>query len=205
MVVDAIQLLSEWKIAHPGRIVSSRMAAGEFRLLIAGHPWWGSPVEDGEDEISFRFSGVTSGQIDLPTLLDHKEIEALEEFEISLTSALDWAQPNQFSIYCSAPLAHPFAIYTAVENYLLASGAPRTPSDYLNGAVRLSQFLEIASSTGYLLATGPQSIRRLVVDELETQSVPYTVVETKGRSEGRLFVKLRGSAFFCETAVAEFQ
>jgi hypothetical protein len=205
MIVDLIQLLSERKIVHPSRIVSSRMADGEFRLSIAGYPWWRSPVGDDEGEISFRFSGVTSGQLDLTALLDQKEVEALEEFEIGLTSALYWAQADQFSIYCSAPLPHPIAVYTVVENYLLAAGAPRTPSDYLNGAVRLSQFLEIVSSNGYLLATGPQSICSLVVEELGAQSVPHTIVEAKGRSEGRLFIKLGDSAFFCETAVAEFE
>jgi hypothetical protein len=162
-------------------------------------------VGDDEGKISFRFSGVTHGQLKLAALLDYEEIEALEEFEISLTSTLDWAKPNQFLIYCSAPLLRPLTVYTMVENYILASRAHRTPGDYLNGAARLSQFLEIATSTGYLLATGPDSIRSLVVSELKAQSIPHTVVETKGRSEGRLFVRLEGSAFFCKTAVAEFE
>jgi hypothetical protein len=205
MVVDAVKLLSERKIVHPSRVVSSSMAAGEFRLSIAGHPWWRSRIGDDEGKISFRFSGVTHGQLDMIALLDHEEAEALEEFEISLTSTLDWAKPNHFQIYCSAPLLQPVAVYTIVENYILASRALRTPGDYLNGAARLSQFLETATSAGYLLATGPESIRSLVVRELEAQAVPHTVLETRGRSEGRLFVRLRGSAFFCEAAVAEFE
>jgi hypothetical protein len=205
MVVDAIQLLSERGIVHPSRVVSSILAAREFRLSIAGYPWWRNTVGDDEGKISFRFSGVTRGQLDLTALLDHEEIEALEEFEISLTSTLAWAKPSQFQIYCSAPLLRPLTVYTIVEDYLLASKAHRTPGDYLNGAARLSQFLEIATSNGYLLATGPESIRRLVVSELEAQSIPYTIVETTGRPEGRLFVRLEGSAFFCETAVAEFE
>lgn len=205
MVVDAIQLLSERKIVHPSRIVSSTIAAREFRLSIAGCPWWRSSVGDEEDKISFRFSGVTHGHLDLTALLHPEEVEALEEFDVSLTSTLDWAKPNQFGIYCSAPLLHPLTVYTIVENYIVASRAHRTPGDYLNGAARLSQFLEIVTSSGYLLATGPEVIRNLVVSELEAQSIPHTILETKGRSEGRLFVRLEGSAFFCEAAVAEFE
>ena len=205
MVVDALQLLSERKIVHPSRIVSSTIAAREFQLSIAGYPWWRNSVGDDEDKISFRFSGVTHGHLDLYALLHPEEVEALEEFNISLTSTLDWAKPNQFQIYCSAPLLRPFTVYTIVENYILASRAHRTPGDYLNGAAHLSQFLEIVTSAGYLLATGPESIRNLVVSELEAQSTPHTILEIKGRSEGRLFVRLEGSAFFCETAVAEFE
>lgn len=205
MVVDAIQLLSERQIAHPSRVVSSSMEDGEFRLSIAGYPWWRSQVEDDEGKISFQFSGVTHGQLNLTALLDHEWIEALEEFEISLTSTLDWARSNQFEIYCSAPLIRPLAVYAIIEDYILTSRALRTPGDYLNGADRLSQFLEFTASSGYLLATGPETIRNLVVSELEAQSIPHTVIETKGHPEGRLFVRLAGSAFFCETAVAEFE
>jgi hypothetical protein len=205
VVVDAVQLLSERRIAHPSRIVSSSIAAREFRLSVEGYPWWRSSVVGEEDKISFRFSGVTHGHLDLYALLHPEESEALEEFNISLTSTLDWAKPNRFSIYCSAPLLRPLTVYTIVENYIRASRAHRTPGDYLNGAAHLSQFIEIVTSAGYLLATGPESIRNLVVSELEAQSIPHTVVETKGRSEGRLFVRLEGSAFYCETAVAEFE
>jgi hypothetical protein len=205
MVVDAFQLLNERKIVHPSRIVSSTVAAGEFRVSIAGHPWWRGSVGDGEDRISFRFSGITGGFLDLYGLLHHEEDEALEEFDISLTSTLDWAEPDQFLIYCSAPLLRPLTVYTIVEDYLLASRAHGVPSDYLNGASHLGHFLEIVTSAGYLLATVPDSIRKLVVRELEAQSIPHTVVETKVRSEGRLFVRLEASMFFCETAVAEFE
>jgi len=203
MVIDVIELLNEHKIVFPCRIVSSSMADGEFRLLVEGYPWWRDEAGEGEGKISFRFSGVTNGNLDLRALLDHEEDEGLEEFEIELTSTLDWAQPNQFSIYCSAPLPNPIAVYTAVENYIFASRALRTPGDYLNGAFRLSTFLEIATSSGYLLATGPEPIRSIVVAELKSQSVRHTVLETKRHAEGRLLVRLQGSAFFCATALAE--
>jgi len=137
-------------------------------------------------------------------LMDHDWDEALEDFEIGLTSTLDWAQPNQFNIYCSAPLPQPLTVYTAVENYLLTARASRKPGDFLNGADRLDEYLKITASMGYLLATGPASIHDLVVRELHAQSVPHTVLATIGKAEGRLFVRFGCSTFFCETALAEF-
>src|SRR5947207_15471921 len=127
MIVDAIQLLSERRIVHPTRIVSSSISTREFRVSIVGYPWWRSTRGDHEDKISFRFSGVTHGHLELYALLHPEEAEALEEFNISLTSTLDWAKPHQFQIYCSAPLLRPFTVYMIVETYILASRAPRTP------------------------------------------------------------------------------
>jgi hypothetical protein len=45
----------------------------------------------------------------------------------------------------------------------------------------------------------------LVLAELTAQAVPHTVVETARSPEGPLFVRLMESAFFCRTAVAEFE
>jgi hypothetical protein len=205
MVIDTIQLLREREIIFPCRIVSSILADREFRLTVAGYPWWRDQAGDAESQITFRFSGMGTGNLDLSSLLDYEDHEWLEEFEIDLTSTLDWADPNQFSIYCSAPLLNPVAVYLAVEDYIVASNALRTPGDYLNGANRLSTFLEIATSPGYLLATGPEPIRSIVVAELNSQSIRHTVLETKRHTQGRLLVRLQGSAFFCATALAEFE
>jgi hypothetical protein len=204
MVVDAIQLLSEREIIHPSRIVSANLADREFRLSLVGYPWWREAGTHDEDQISFRFSGVARGQLNLFPLFDYGEIEWLECFKISPTATLDWAKPDQFLIYCSAPLVNPLAVYSVVENYIVASRADRTVGDYLNGADRMSRFLEFTGSGGYLLATVPDVIRGPVVRELQAQSVPHTVVKTKVHPEARLFVRLEGSAFYCETAVAEF-
>jgi len=204
MIIDAMDLLRGREIVHPSQIVSSTLADGEFRLSLAGYPWWRDQTGDDDSKIGFRFSGVTSGSLDVKMLLANWDDEWLEQFEIELTSTLDWANPDQFGIYCSAPLPDPIAVYTAVENYIFASRALRTPDDYLNGAGRLSTFLENASSCGYLLATGPEPIRSIVVAELKSQSVRHTVRETKRHAEGRLLVRLQGSAFFCGTALAEF-
>jgi hypothetical protein len=204
MVIDAIELLREREIVFPCRVASSSLADREFRLSVAGYPWWRDEAGDAEGKISFRFAGVTRGSLDMAPLLDHTEDEWLEEFEIQFTSTLDWADPNQFSIYCSAPLPNPIAVYTAVENYIFASRALRTPGDYLNGAFRISSFLEIATSSGYLLAIGPEPIRSIVVAELKSQSVRHTVLEAKRHAEARLLVRLQGSSFFCDAALAEF-
>ena len=89
MVVDALQLLNEREFCHPSRIVSSSMTAGEFRLSIAGYPWWQAPRVHDEGTINFLFSSVTDGEVSLRNLLDHDEIEALLDFEICLTSSLE--------------------------------------------------------------------------------------------------------------------
>src|SRR5262245_31411766 len=68
MVIDAIELLNEHGIVHPSRIVSSSMEDGEFCLSIVGYPWWRDEAGDAEGKISFRFSGVTNGNLDLRTL-----------------------------------------------------------------------------------------------------------------------------------------
>ena len=205
MIVDALELLKEREIVHPSSVVSSHIEAGEFQLVISGCPWWRGEREVTEGQITFRFSGVTDGQMDLPALLGREADEALEDFAVNLTSSLDWVSSEVFGIYCSAPLPDPLKVYVAVENYLLAAGASWTPIHYLNGARRLDQFLEFTASAGYLLATVPRSIRDLVVRELEAQGVHHTVVATKRYPQGRLFVRLLGSAFFCRTAVAEFE
>lgn len=204
MVINAMDLLRGREIVHPSRIVSSTLADGEFRLSLTGYPWWRDQPGNDDSRIGLRFSGVTSGSLDVKMLLANWDDEWLEEFEIELTSRLDWANPDQFGIYCSAPLPNPIAVYTAVENYIFASRALRTPGDYLNGAGSLGTFLENASSCGYLLATGPEPIRSIVVAELESQSVRHTVHKTKRHAEGPLLVRLQGSAFFCGTALAEF-
>jgi hypothetical protein len=170
-----------------------------------GFPWWREAAGNDEDQISFRFSGLARGQLSLEALFDCEEIEWLQEFQISLVSTLDWAKPDQFSIYCSAPLVSPLAIHTIVEDYILGSQADRSPGDFLNGADRLSRFFEYTSSGGYLLATAPDALRSLIVSELQAQSIPHTVLETRVHTEARLFVRLGGSAFYCEAAVAEFE
>ncbi len=205
MIVDAIDLLNEHEIVHPSRVASASVQLGEFQLVIRGCPWWHVKAGDAEGQISFRFSRVSDGQMDLPALLGCEADEALEDFAIRLTSSLDWVSTELFQIYCSAPLSDPLKVYAIVQNYLLAQRASWTPAHYLNGARCLDQFLEVTASAGYLLATVPQSLRELVVSELQAQGVRHNVMESKARADGRLFVRILGSAFFCETAVAEFE
>ncbi len=205
MIIDLVELLHSREIVHPSRIASATFEAGQFELIVEGCPWWRGSAGPAS-RITFRFGGITSGEFDGPTLLDGNDDEILEDFEIAHTSTLEWAQPSRFSIYCSAPLREPLKIYLAVEAYLRGSLAQKGPADFLNGGEDLSSFLEITASPGYQLARGPDSIRDLVQSQLVAQDVPHSTIETVvGQPEGRLFVRLVGSAFFCETAVAEFE
>jgi hypothetical protein len=150
MVIELIQLLREREICHPNRVVSSTFEAGEVRLSLEGYPWWhGRTSNDVDRSIAFRFSGLTSGELPLMTLLNNGDDEALEHFDIRLTSELEWAQPAQSEIFCSMPLLRPLAVYMAVEDYIRKAWALRTPGDFLNGADNLRHFLEITASSGY--------------------------------------------------------
>jgi hypothetical protein len=202
MQVDLVELLQSHPIVHPSRIASATFETGQIVLTIEGYPWWRDSADfSAEDRITFRFGDVTSGEVDPVGLLDADDDEALEDFEIAETSALGWAQPARFNIYCSAPLPHPLDIFTALEDYL--RGSQRRPADFLNCGDELANFLRMTASPGYQLARVPEAIRKLLQAILVTQDVPHTIIETAGNCEGKLFVRLAGSAFFCDTAVAE--
>jgi hypothetical protein len=70
VAIELIDLLSERQIVHPSRIVSSTFQGGEVRLSIEGYPWWQGSLSHDPSRILFRFSGLTSGNISLITLLN---------------------------------------------------------------------------------------------------------------------------------------
>ncbi len=203
--MDIFELLSEREIGHPTRAVSASISDGELRLVIEGYPWWRDVTTGAEARIMMRFVRITSGDLNLPGLLAPDDDKVLEDFDVRLTSELEWAQPERFKIFCSAPLANPISVFTAVQDFLLTSNAIRTPGDFLNGGESLRRFIEVTSSHGYLLARGPECIRRIVSEHLQEQAVAHTTLNSSGYPEGRLFVRLAGSAFFCEAATADFQ
>jgi len=149
--MDILELLRQREIAHPSRLVSASLSAGEFRLIIEGYPWWRDGAAPAEGRIIMRFAGITSGDLDLAGLLSADENEVLEEFEVHLTSDLNWAQPEKASIFCSAPLPNPILVFTAVQDFLATSNAALTPADFLNGGDRLSRFIEITSAPDFCL------------------------------------------------------
>ena len=130
--------------------------------------------------------------------------EVLEDFYVDRTSELDWAQPATSDVFCSAPIPRPLEIYHRLERYLEERNALKSPDDFLNGAGRLSRFLEYASSSMFLLSTGPAAITDLVVAELQEQGVPYSLQPTRGREVPPITVRLGSHGFFCERASAEF-
>jgi hypothetical protein len=205
MTVDLMELLSRRPIAHPTRITSALFRDGELRVFVKGWPWWvEEPSRQDDEEIVFCFNGITGGLIELTALVDDEFDEALEDFDISLTEEHEWAKPSTFGIYCSAPLVHPVELYARVEDYLCESSALRVPEDFLHHASPLSRFLKATATRSYLLANGPECIRRLVCEELQAQGVPHTVIEKAAASEGRFLVRLNDSGFFCDAATAEF-
>ncbi|MGH6996674.1 MAG: hypothetical protein ACREEO_00710 [Phenylobacterium sp.] len=148
------------------------------------------------------FGGVADGAL-RPGVAD--EDEALDDFEIRPIAEVAWAQPADWSIYCSAALPDPMAIYVGLHDFLAREGAFHTPADFLNGAAEISRFTAMTQTPGFMLGGGPECVRALLCAELERQGVPFSVVHTMTDVESRLLVRLGGSSFVCDTAVAEFE
>ncbi|MNE48635.1 hypothetical protein D3C80_1431110 [compost metagenome] len=205
MKIDLLDLLATRSIAHPTRVQSVTMTDGLLCLTIGGWAWWRETGQEHEGLIRLTFSGLSSGTIDLRDWLSGDDFdEVLDDFEVCRTSEVEWAQPTSSQIYGCAPLPQPLVLYDRVEEYLQDQFALRRPADFLNGAGRLSRFLDHASSNFYLLATGPRAICDLILDELERQGVPHQVMDAKGRPQAPIFVRFGDHAFFCEHATAEF-
>lgn len=209
MRVDLSELLRIRKIVHPARITSAALSERSLRVVVRGYPWWRDEADwTCEETITFTFQGVAGdggGWLDLHTLADPDHDEALELFDVSPLASHDWGQPSTFAIYGSAPLPDPLAFYTKIEDHLWRARACRDARDFLNtGSGLLSGFIGITTTTSYLVARGPESIRQLVCDELQRQSVPHNVLPERGRADDALLVHLGGSSFLCGAAFAEF-
>lgn len=201
---DLFDLLAVRSIAHPSRMKALQVRGDTLTLSIEGWSWWRADRSDVEGEIRLVFDGISSGSIALPDFQAWDLNEILEDFRIEQTSMLDWAQPASSSIYCSAPIPRPLAVYQRIDDFLQDRNALRRPVDFLNGAHRLSRFLEYTSSNAFLLSTGPAAITELVSEELRVQDVPHTNLSVSGREEAPILVRLGAHGFFCEHAHAEF-
>jgi hypothetical protein len=208
MRVDLTELLRQKPIVHKTKIVSATISPGSLRLVVLGYPWWrGSTGKQDDYTIEFLFEGVTEGclRIDDVGGVNDDWDEALEVFEVYSVAELDWAQPNIFSIFCSSALKSPLNLYLRLHDFLKEVDAYRGVEDFLNfPSGRLAQFVEITSSNSFLVATGPECVRRVICSELEQQGVAYNVI-TKSIAPNRyLLVRLADSHFLCSAAYAEF-
>nr|WP_295371643.1 hypothetical protein [uncultured Sphingosinicella sp.] len=200
------ELLRSREIIHPSRLSSAILSNRELRLTVTGHPWWREDKWTGsEEQLVLVFRGVAGGSLDTGTILDFEEDEALEEFQVGALDEHEWACPAIYSVYCHAPLVDAFRLYALVEDYLWEAGVPTSAREFLNmDTGQLQRFQEITASTSYLVARGPEAIRQIVSDELMRQSVPHNVLTNSLPQADLLLVRLGGSHFFCEEAIAEF-
>ena len=177
----------------------------QLRLTIAGYPWWRRGAGNGEEQIVFSFGGVEEGLLEVSTLLDREDDEALELFSVSRLSEELWAEcGTSYSTYCSEPLPNPLKLYALIEDYIWSTGAPRSARDYLNipdGS--LSRFCEIVKTRSFLVAEAPQQIHELILSELRRQNVSHNVLTNQRHPNSNLFVQLGGGSFVCEHAEAE--
>jgi hypothetical protein len=205
MKTDLLELLNQTYIVHPTRIIGIEASNRQLRMTVSGYQWWRKDAVAEEGQIVFTFQGIGEGQLDLATLLDTTEVEALEHFEVSLLSEKEWAKSGlSFATYCSGPMQHPLRLYAIVEDYLWKAGALCSARDYLNmpnGS--LLSFCEIAGTSSYLLAEAPLKVHELVLAELKRQNVYHNVVPSNRASTRTLLIQIGPTQFLCEGATAE--
>ncbi|MDO8289046.1 MAG: hypothetical protein Q7T44_07490 [Parvibaculum sp.] len=207
MRIELVGLLTQRQIIHPTEIISTSVQANTLRIRVEGYPWWmASPDLSERQSLELIFEGVTQGTLDLEDLSPDEFVgdEALEDFDVCSLAALDWAQPNIHSIFCSSPLSNPMQLYMLLHDYLEDAGSFRKPAAFLNGGARLSSFAQITSARSFKIAECPQSVCDLICHELDEQGVRYNVMSTDLPSDNRLLVRLGDSHFLCEVAYVEF-
>lgn len=204
MIYSLLELLSKKTLSHPTTVTVAHLADDSLRLTVRGYGWWKDQPTMANGDAILSFTGISRGALEVPTLLDPEDDEALENFEVTQSDDLDWAQPVTFSIYCSEPLPEPLAIYDVVERWVERSGGVKAVRDFLHGATRLSAFLTYTNTNFFMLAQGPESLRPLLADELKRQNVKHQFEPNGGRQESRYFVRLSAETwFFCESATLE--
>jgi len=204
VIFDLVALLNEKRFSHPSTITAALLANDTLRLTVRGYGWWKDQPAYSNGNAVLSFSGISGGVLDVSSLLDLEDDEALGVFEVSRSEDHDWAQPHTFTLLCSEPIPEPLAIYDLVERWVARSGGIKSVQDFLNGSARLSTYLEYASSQFFMLAEGPESLRAVLSGELVRQGVRHQISPSGGRAEGRYLVRLaEGTWFFCEQATLE--
>jgi hypothetical protein len=138
-----------------------------------------------------------------PDEFDFQDDEALDAFELLAASDVAWAQPSDWSIFCSGPIPEPLPIYVRLDDFLQGERSFLAAGDFLNQADKLSAFIEMTGSPSFLLARGPACVRDLLCSELERQAVPHNVLSTMADTGPNFLVRLERSAFLCRGAEAE--
>jgi hypothetical protein len=209
MPVDLRDLLRSHHVVHPSRILSADLSNGGLRLFITGYPWWldkNDPVT--EEAITFDFTGVSEGSLDLADVLHPHNNEALDRFEVCSLTDIEWALPDAFQIFCHEPLPDPVALYSKLQDYLRMARAIKGARHFLNvdsfpgRAGALSRFTQVVKSQSYLIARGPERVRQVICEELHRQSVSSNTLPLPDKSDDRLLVRLGCSWFYCVAAVA---
>jgi hypothetical protein len=206
MIVRAIQLLRAREIVHPSRIAGITAYDRKVRVEIAGYPWWLDETARGhEATITFTFEGIAEGWLDPTTIFNFDDDEALEVFVIDMLIDHEWALPHNHEVFCSAPMPDPLALFERVQDYLWRNDAFLTARDILNlPEGLLSRFRAITAGNSYLVGRGPESVRQIICAELLRQDVAHNVVSHILEPKELLLVRLGGSQFVCENAMAEF-
>lgn len=204
MIYSLFDLLSGKTFSHPSTIAVAQLTDDTLRLTVRGYGWWKDEPSLTNGDAILSFTGISSGALDIPALLDPKDDEALGNFEVTRSDDLDWAQPATFSIYCSQPLPEPLALYDVVERWVERSGGVKAVQDFLHGSWRLCTFLTYSNTNFFMLARGPESLRPLIENELRRQNVRHQVERGSGHLESRYLVRLAAETwFFCESATLE--
>lgn len=204
MIYGLFDLLNDKTFSHPSTIVGAQLADDALKLTVRGYGWWKDQPTLMNGNAVLSFTGISSGALDIPSLLDREDNESLGNFEVIRSDALDWAQPETFLVYCSQPLPEPLALYDVVERWVEQSSGIKTVHDFLHGSRRLSTFLTYSNSNFFLLARGPEGLRPLLVNELRRQDVRHQFEPVGGYPESPYLIRLAEEMwFFCESATLE--
>lgn len=204
MRIDLTKLLTDRTVRHPSVLKKVHWSSDGLKLTLEGYPWWrqNGPYCEETNKIDFVFRNIGEGWI-IPDTFNFFDDEFLEDFEVIPLEQAGWAQPCEWSIYCSGPIPDPLRLYMRVNDHLAGADSFRTVGDFLNCAQTVSGFMEIAESSSYLLARCPESIRLLLTDELKKQNAPFTEERPVHKISQGFLVRVGNSAFLCGHAWAD--
>lgn len=211
MRVELVELLNNREICHPSRIVSLYTNFdSNLRIEVIGYPWWlETPTPDFDRKITFYFKGITDGCLDSDIFSTDGSEEDLETFSVWPLSENKCAEGDHCDVYCSSPLSRPLDVYATLHDFLLSNNSPYGPDHFLNfgRSGSLNEFANIASSTSFLLYSGPEALCKIVCDELKKFGTDFNVIKDIGwstNSNELICIQFSRQHIICQSAYAIF-
>ncbi len=212
MKIDLLSLLASHEIIHPTRLLGFSASRGKLRFELQGYVWWKPVHSPSESNISFIFSEVDAGQLDMSIFDAYTDQdEVLEDFSIETAKPGDWDEDAEIAIFCQSAVPDPEGLYARLHGHLQRERSWKGPHDYLNSMRgQLKRFAALTQTPPFLLSRAPESVNRFLATELDSQGVQYYFIPEdypqngEARFKPRLIVRWLDSVFRCGSAHAEF-